>query len=116
MRRKQTTPSDYSHAQLTVAAVALEFGVPELDLNARLKGTAEICFARQVAMYLLHVIFNINLTRTAQIFARDRSTVSHACNVVEDSRDDMVFNMKLERLETFLSQAPQLLSSTNRAA
>jgi len=116
MRRKQTSLSDYSHAQLTVAAVALEFGVPELDLNARLKGSAEICFARQVSMYLLHIIFNINLTRTAQIFSRDRSTVSHACNVVEDSRDDPIFNTKLERLEGFLGQAPHILNYANRAA
>ena len=116
MRRKQTSLSDYSHAQLTVAAVALEFGVPELDLNARLKGSAEICFARQVSMYLLHIIFNINLTRTAQIFSRDRSTVSHACNVVEDSRDDPIFNTKLERLEGFLGQAAHILNYANRAA
>lgn len=110
MRRKTITPMDYSHAQLTVAAVALEFGVPELNLQARLKGSSEICFARQVSMYLLHIIFNINLTRTAQLFSRDRSTVSHACHVVEDSRDDAIFNSKLERLENFLSQAPNILA------
>ena len=116
MRRKQATSPDISHAPLTVAAVALEFGVPELDLNARLKGSAEVCFARQVSMYLLHVIFNINLTRTAQMFSRDRSTVSHACNVVEDSRDDPIFNAKLERLEGFLGQAPHVPTYEKRAA
>lgn len=116
MRRKQATSTDISHAQLTVAAVALEFGVLELDLNARLKGSAEVCFARQVSMYLLHVIFNINLTRTAQMFSRDRSTVSHACNVVEDSRDDPIFNAKLERLEGFLGQAPHVPTYEKRAA
>lgn len=116
MRRKQSAPLDYSHAHLTVAAVALEFDVPELDLNARHKGTAQICFARQIAMYLLNVVFNINLTRTAQIFSRDRSTVSHACNVVEDSRDDDIFNAKLERLENFLSQAPHVSRPPNQQA
>jgi len=116
MHRKPARPTDYSHAQLTVAAVALEFGVPELNLTTRRKGPAEVCFARQISMYLLHVIFNINLTRTAQIFLRDRSTVSHACNVVEDSRDDDIFNTKLERLEGFLSQAPHVPTQHNEAA
>ncbi len=67
-------------------------------------------------MYLVHVMFNINLTRTAELFSRDRSTVSHACNVVEDSRDDEIFNAKLERLERFLNQAPNIVIHEKRAA
>lgn len=116
MRRKQTHPTDQSYAQLTVAAVALEFDVPTLNLNTTLKGSSQICFARQIAMYLVHVMFNINLTRTAELFSRDRSTVSHACNVVEDSRDDEIFNAKLERLERFLNQAPNIAIHEKRAA
>ena len=107
MRRAQSAPEDHNRARLTVAAVALEFGVPELNLVAeKRRGNTQHCFARQVAMYLLHVTFNINLTRTAQLFYKDRSTVSHACHVVEDSRDDPVFEQKLQRLEAFFAQAP----------
>ena len=53
-------------------------------------------------MYLAATGFNMTTTRTAELFERDRSTVSHALGVVEDSRDDAVFNRKLEKVERFL--------------
>lgn len=111
MRTAQNSPEDFSRAQLTVAAVALEFGLPELRLRSERRGNAQICFARQVAMYLVHVIYNVNLTRTAQLFGKDRSTVSHGCAVVEDSRDDPIFETKLDRLERYLAQAPSPTST-----
>lgn len=94
-------------AKLAIAAVSLEFGITELDLKSPQNQSRHIRFTRQVAMYLLHVVYELNHTHIARIFAKDRSTVSHACKVVEDSRDDGVFDMKLIRLENFLRQAPR---------
>ena len=94
-------------AKLAIAAVSLEFGVTELDLKSPKNQSRHIRFARQVAMYLVHVVYELNHTHIARIFAKDRSTVSHACKVVEDSRDDGVFDLKLIHLENFLRQAPR---------
>lgn len=50
------------------------------------------CHVRQIAMYVSHVVLQISLTDIGQVFGRDRTTVSHACAVVEDRRDDAAFD------------------------
>ena len=58
--------------------------------------------ARQVAMYLAHVAWGLTLTEAGHVFARDRTTVAHACGLVGDSRDDPVLDRSLELLEGVL--------------
>lgn len=101
-RRRNIRPDDPAFARLTVATVALEFGHPDLSIDLRLKGTKQLVYARQVAMYLLQTVFDMTTTRTAELFSRDRSTVSHALKVVEESREDPVLNRKLIKVEDFL--------------
>ena len=50
-------------------------------------------------MYLAHVACGLSLTEVGQVFARDRTTVAHACGLVEDLRDDPAFDRSLELLE-----------------
>lgn len=50
------------------------------------------CHVRQIAMYICHVALRISLSDIGQSFGRDRTTVSHACGVVEDRRDDPAFD------------------------
>ena len=49
-------------------------------------------------MYLAHVVCGLSVTEVGALFARDRTTVSHAC-VVEDRRDDPELDGRLEHLE-----------------
>lgn len=100
------TKSDFARAQLVMAAVALEFGIPDVEVYSRTKGNSRSSFARQIAMYLTHIVYEINLSRVARTFSRDRSTASHACKVVEESRDDPIIDEKIQRLEDFLTAAP----------
>ncbi|OJT97560.1 hypothetical protein DEM27_02940 [Metarhizobium album] len=61
------------------------------------------CHVRQIAMYVCHVALGISLSDIGQAFGRDRTTVSHACGVVEDRRDDPAFDdfvSALERIST----------------
>ena len=97
---------DQSLTALVVATVAIEFGVSNQDILSPTKGRAQLSFARQTAMYLAHIVFQLTLSRVARAFGRDRSTVSHACNIVEDSRDDDAFDLQLTLLEQFLMAAP----------
>ena len=53
-------------------------------------------------MYLAHVAFGLTLTEVGQVFARDRTTVAHACSLIEDLRDDLAFDRSLELLEGVL--------------
>ena len=81
------------------AAVAEVFAVSRTDLGRPTRGKAPIALARQVAMYLAHVSCGLSLTDVGHIFARDRTTVAHACAVIEDRRDDAVFDRALELME-----------------
>ncbi len=90
------------HTQCADAArrIAAEaFDVSDDALNAPNRCRAHIALARQVAMYLTHVVAAVSLSDIATAFARDRTTVSHACRRVEDKRDELIFDMQLERLE-----------------
>nr|WP_082728566.1 helix-turn-helix domain-containing protein [Rhizobium altiplani] len=51
-----------------------------------------LCHIRQIAMYVCHVALQIPLYEIAAAFGRDRTTVGHACHVVEDRRDDPAFD------------------------
>ncbi|WP_280938396.1 helix-turn-helix domain-containing protein [Xaviernesmea rhizosphaerae] len=57
------------------------------------------CHVRQIAMYLCHVVLQMSLTDIGAGFGRDRTTAGHACNVVEDLRDDPVYDAFLSTLE-----------------
>ncbi len=55
--------------------------------------------ARQLAMYLAHVVLGESLTDIGAAFGRDRTTVSYACNLIEDMRDDVAFDREVTDLE-----------------
>ena len=102
---------DPQRAQLIVAAVTLEFGTPYMDVRSKTRGASEICFARQISMYLMNVIYGVSLTRIGRAFNRDRSTASHACNLIEDYREDPLLDQKISRLEKFLNASTQLFGA-----
>jgi len=97
---------DTARAQLAQSAVAYAFGVSQEDLNAPTRRSQRAAFARQVAMYLAHVAFELSLSRVGLAFGRDRSTASHACHRIEDQRDDLAFDQYMDALEACLRLAP----------
>jgi chromosomal replication initiation ATPase DnaA len=88
--------------QLLDHAMSRAFRVPSRDLWSGTRGRPAAAFARQVAMYLAHVAFGLSLTEVGHVFARDRTTVAHACSLIEDLRDDLTFDRSLELLEGVL--------------
>jgi chromosomal replication initiation ATPase DnaA len=56
-------------------------------------------------MYLTHVAAGLPMTEVGRLFARDRTTVAHASAVIEDRRDDPVFDRSLAVLEMTLKTA-----------
>lgn len=85
-------------------AVSSVFSVPVCELRAPTRRRAPVAFARQVAMYLAHVVYGLPLTRVGKLFARDRTTVAHGCGVVEDRRDEPVLDQALTILESVLKE------------
>lgn len=80
-------------------AIATVFGIQPLDLAAATRGRAHVALARQIAMYIDHVTCGHTFTEVGTLFERDRTTVAHACSLIEDRRDDPAFDRMLELLE-----------------
>jgi Bacterial dnaA protein helix-turn-helix len=74
---------------------------PEL-LSFPSRGRAPVAQARQVSMYLAHVCLSCSLSQVGQMFNRDRTTVAHACEMVEMRRDMAEFDLVLTRLELII--------------
>jgi len=75
-------------------AAACERDLPEGVARRRPR-----CHMRQIAMYLSHVVLSLPYQSIATAFGRDRTTVMHACAVVEDRRDDAGYDRFVEQCE-----------------
>jgi hypothetical protein len=62
-----------------------------------------VSHVRQIAMYVCHVALQIPIRDIADAFGLDRSTVSHACHVVEDRRDDPAFDEFVAGIERMVT-------------
>ncbi|MBN9444923.1 MAG: chromosomal replication initiator DnaA [Bosea sp.] len=101
-------------ARLAESAVAAAAGVASPAIRARSRGRKPVANARQRAMYLAHVTFGLSLTRVGACFGRDRTTVRHACALVEDSRDDPRCELGLDMLEEALLAIESSLALRSR--
>jgi chromosomal replication initiation ATPase DnaA len=52
----------------------------------------------------------VSLTEVGHLFERDRTTVAHACGLIEDKRDDPDFDHRLDHLERAVSSLIDALS------
>jgi chromosomal replication initiation ATPase DnaA len=86
-------------ARLTETAAAAMAGLPVQSLRGPARGGRAVTQARQVAMYLAHVVFGLSFSRVGICFGRDRTTVRHACRLVEDGRDDDAREFGLAAIE-----------------
>lgn len=85
------------HIEVVVSAA---FGFAPGELFASSRGHANVALARQIAMYLAHVWGGLTLTAVGRHFGRDRTTVAHACRVIEDRRDDPGLDRIIAAMET----------------
>ena len=103
------SPAEERLRTLIEDIVAGVFNVDPRDMRRPTRGRARIALARQVAMYFAHVGWALSLTDVGRLFGRDRTTVSHACMVVEQRRDTPDFDMAMVLLELIIRtlSAPQ---------
>lgn len=84
-------------------AVAASTGLQPQHLLGPDRGKADIALARQLAMYLMHTHYRRIYSAVGRFFGRDRTTVSHACGVIEELREDPGFDTQVARLEAELA-------------
>jgi len=104
-RRRQIDAAAY--AQFALGLVAIGFGVTPAEIMSPSR-RAPVAFARQTAMYLLHVELGLNLSQAGRAFGRDRTTASHACHVIEDARESRGIDKLIEVCAQSLRGMPQL--------
>ncbi len=85
--------------QLIERTVAGVFDVDVAQLGQPTRGRAQVALARQAAMYIAHVGCSLTLTEVGELFDRDRTTVAHACSIIEQRRDNPEFDQALELIE-----------------
>jgi chromosomal replication initiation ATPase DnaA len=85
-----------------IGLVAKHKKVPIRLILHQSRSMARAARARQLAMYLSHVILGKTLVEIGVAFGRDRTTVSHACALIEDLRDNPAFDAEVCQLEAVL--------------
>ncbi len=90
---------------LCLRTISISLGVSLVSLKAKSRCDADTALARQIAMYLCHTTFSLLMTEVGLFFKRDRTTVAHACALVEDKRDDFDFDLLICQLEALLNDA-----------
>lgn len=86
-------------AQEAIEIACDAWKVSVFDLKARNRRRAHVSCARQIAMYLAHVVGQLSLGEISEAFERDRTTVGYSCHIVEDRRDSPIFDRQIETLE-----------------
>ncbi|WP_244523148.1 helix-turn-helix domain-containing protein [Aerobium aerolatum] len=81
------------------------FGVSGKELREPGRSLLSVARVRQIAMYVTHVELGLSMKDVGQGFARDRTTVLHACHQVEDLRDDIEFDTMVSRMEKVVAAA-----------
>jgi hypothetical protein len=111
IRRRRGDPAHLTAlARLSESAAAAMARLPVQKLRGPARGGTAVTQARQVAMYLSHVVFGLSFSRVGICFGRDRTTVRHACRLVEDGRDDDVCEFGLTAIELALLAISAALS------
>lgn len=97
--RRRADPRGWHLAEL----VAADRQIRVSELFGPERGKAEIALARQLAMYLMHTHYSRIYSEVGRFFGRDRTTVSHACALIEEMREDPAFDDRVGRIERELA-------------
>jgi chromosomal replication initiation ATPase DnaA len=107
--RLRSPPPSLEHRKAVVEKVVSEIFSVDISLMRHgSRGDAPVALARQVAMYLTHCAFSVSLTDVGRAFARDRTTVAHACRIIEDRRDDANFDYLLSTIEEIVYRVTRI--------
>ena len=96
-----TNPDDHLrlNSEIVGTVVSSIFHVSKEQIYSPQRGKASVAFARQIAMYLTHITCGHSYTDIGVTFGRDRTTVSHACQLIEDKREDPEIDWSLDLME-----------------
>jgi Bacterial dnaA protein helix-turn-helix len=89
----------------TIDLMSALFGIDSRELRRGGRTSRDATRVRQLAMYVAHVILKFSMKEVGVGFQRDRTTVLHACHLVEDLRDDPDFDQMAGLAERVVAAA-----------
>ncbi|MET3662647.1 helix-turn-helix domain-containing protein [Aquamicrobium ahrensii] len=81
------------------------FALSSKELRKAGRTSQPVSRVRQIAMYVAHVVLRMTMSDVGRGFGRDRTTVMHACQTIEDLRDDPEFDRVVHMFEQIASAA-----------
>ena len=75
------------------------FNVSGRELRQPGRTSTSVSRVRQIGMYVTHVNMGLSMAEVGRGFGRDRTTVMHACHLIEDMRDDAEFDQIVRMTE-----------------
>lgn len=88
--------------------VASAFELPSERLFSYDRGNAKATRARQISIYLLHTGLSFSHAKISRIYNKDRTTISYACRLIEDLRDNPAFDDRILELEKTINTVLKL--------
>lgn len=81
------------------------FNVSGRDLRSNSRCGRPVARVRQIGMYVAHVTLAMTMSEVGRAFGRDRSTVNHACHMIEDMREELEFDRIIQTIENIVRTA-----------
>ena len=95
----------FENCDRVVDIAAALFNVSGKELRSPARGGLAVSRVRQIAMYIAHVVLGLSMNEIGRGFGRDRTTVMHACHLIEDMRDDEEFEVHVRMMERIVEAA-----------
>lgn len=78
------------------------FNVSGRELRSNSRCERPVARVRQIGMYVAHVTLALTMSEVGRAFGRDRSTVNHACHLIEDMREEQEFDRIIQTIENIV--------------
>ena len=102
-RSRDERTIDTCDCLIDIAAALFNVSGREMRMPGRT--SLPVARVRQIAMYVAHVSLGMSMKDVGRGFGRDRTTVLHACHLVEDMRDDAEFDRIVSMAERVTTAA-----------
>lgn len=102
-KRRDEVAMDVCECLIDIASAL--FSLPSKELRRSGRTAMPVSRVRQIAMYVAHVVLRLTMGDVGRGFGRDRTTVMHACRIIEDLRDDPEFDRVVSMFELVASAA-----------
>ena len=106
----ERTISKQLAARFVNQMIAAAYEISGERLLIRDRGVVKVNRPRQISMYLMNTVLSFKFTEIAEFYDKDRTTVSHACGVIEELRDNPRFDRRMCEFENTINSALQLIT------